>query len=204
MTGFSSMAPYHVLIVDDAVENISDFGPSTRDLLNGLGCITILVTSVKEAIAVLKTAYFDVLVIDINLGYGKETDGFLLQQSIRELGQVQPIIMATGQPDELKRPIKDYVDVFASGATFFYEKRKGKFVDLFSEAVRHIDPIRRALYLMKNNGYSDQPLVFGAESYTIEDLLVNNGKNEDVLRQLRDAFYELFLEMWKNGDSVAI
>ena len=171
-----------------------------RDLLEMKGCKVDFVNTVKEAMGAINSKYYDVLVIDIDLGSGKDSDGFTLQQMIRKSGKVQPIIMATGQEKELDRQIREFVDMFASGATFFHEKSRGDFLEVFLETIKHVDPIRRALYLMKDTGFADEPLHFDGEDYTIEDLLVNNGKNENILRQLRDSFYELLMEMWRNSD----
>jgi len=121
MTEFAMLAPYHVLIVDDA-EDSTDFGPMTKALLDALGCYATFVTTSAKARKEISSHYYDILVIDINLGSGKETDGFKLQKTIRESGKIQPIILVTGQQEELERPIKDYVDVFAAGATFFLKK----------------------------------------------------------------------------------
>ncbi len=93
MTGIEKIAPYHVLIVDD-VDLSTDFGPMTKLLLESLGCIAKQVKTVDEAICEIESSYYDILVIDINLGSGKDSNGFTLQKAIRASGKVQPIKLA--------------------------------------------------------------------------------------------------------------
>ncbi|OGD60432.1 hypothetical protein A3K78_09140 [Candidatus Bathyarchaeota archaeon RBG_13_52_12] len=197
MTEINPLAPYNVLILDDA-EEPSDFGPMTKALLDTLGCKTVFLTSSKEAQRKIQDEYFDIIIIDINLGSGRETDGFELQKALRKTGKVQPIILVTGQEEELQRPIKDYADVFSSGVTFFFDKNQGNFKQLFFEVIKHVDPVRRALFVASKSGMGDESIFIGEEEYKIADLLKDNIKNESVIRQLRDAFYSLLFEMWKS------
>ena len=108
--------------------------------------------------------------------------------------------MVTGQNEQLDRPIRHYKHVFSSGPTFFFEKGSGDIISIFEQAIKQIDPVRRAIYLLKFTELKDTPIVFGEKEYSIDSLLIDSEDNEDLIRQLRDSFYELFIQLWANDD----
>jgi CheY-like chemotaxis protein len=179
-------------MIDDIV-GPSSWGEITKRELEGNGFVVTLVSTASEAMSALSEFAYDIIVIDANLR-ASET-GMDIQKHLREKGLLHPVILATGDPEFLSRPVSDYADALALGPTSFFDKTSSKsFVELARETSNRVDPIRRVLRLMKEAGLGDEGFVVNDKEYTVAELLESTMSSDDLVRSLRESLYALVLE----------
>lgn len=184
--------PYHVLIIDDAI-GPGSWSEATKGELEDNGFVVTNVSTKEGAESALSQAAYDIIVIDANL-HASET-GMDIQKHLREKGLLHPVILATGDPEFLSRPVSDYADALALGPTSFFDKMSSKpFLDLAREASNRVDPIRRVLRLMKEAGLGNKRFLVNDKEYTVAELLESTMSSDDLVRSLRESLYELVLE----------
>ncbi len=150
--------------------------------------------SARQALDVAARALFDLVVIDINLG-SRET-GDEVARILREGGFMQPIILVSGDENQLSRPIVEFSSVLALGPTHFWDKNdeETELVDVVRQASRGVDPIRRSLLLMKAAGLGGRQFRIDDAVFTVDDLLDPSQPVEGVLAGLREALMALLVE----------
>jgi len=193
----SLLQGYNFLVVDNQ-RGAASFGERKKRDLERLGAIATHVYSFKEALAEIKEHYYDVFVIDIHLG--SQENGILLHDMIRELGYYQPIVFVTGRQTYLNMTMREFAPFFAAGPVTFWEKNSDiKFEQLLKEASDKVDPMRRAIYIMKENGF-DKEFIFEDKVYTIDHLLYPLKESEKIIRELRESFYALIIDLIPSGE----
>jgi len=92
----------HVLVVDD----MKTQRQLAQTLLAHLGCDTVAVTSGQEALDILKSSTFDVVLLDMRLGEGM--DGLVSLQKIKAIAPTIHVIIASGysKNDRVREAVK--------------------------------------------------------------------------------------------------
>jgi DNA-binding NtrC family response regulator len=194
-----SLADYKILILDEKPEP-SSWGEVTKKSLEAAGFKAVHFLSVPDALTEIGREYYDLLVVDMDLG--GRIDGMEFQRRIRDLGLFQPVLFVTGNDRFLETPIFQYSDTFRRGPVLFFDKTSDvDFMEVIREAINRVDPIRRSLYLMKKAGLGDEEFTVGDQIFTVDQLLLPNSNTNSLVRSLRESLQELVLEMFRSGDA---
>ena len=191
------LAPYKILILDN-IEGPDSWGNLTKLDIEDIGYQAIHVFDVDTALRIVKDEYYDVFIIDLNLG--GNINGIKFQENIRDLNYVQPILFVTGNQDFLGLPIHQYANAFARGPVLFFNKHTDNFDDVLNETINRIDPIYRTLNIMKNAGYGETKFSIRGEDFSVNDLLIPNESTNSIVRSLKESFQGLLLEQHKKEE----
>lgn len=190
--------PYDVLVIDDQVGSTS-WGEIIKLRLEECEFQVKHISTLNEARSEISRAAYDIIVIDLDL-QSPET-GDQLQIEFRNRGLRQPVILVSGNPVFLDRPISSYANALANGPVSFYDKRtapQNDFVVVVREVSNRVDPIRRILRLMKDAGLGNKTFNVNGGTYTVSQLLESSLTSDDLIRTLRESLYGLMLE-WQSG-----
>jgi len=185
------LAPYRILILDDK-KGPDSWGNLTKLDMQDRGHTAVHVYKIEEALKTINDSYYDLLIIDLDLG--GEINGINFQQQIRNLNFNQPILFVTGNQEYLDLPIYRYANAFASGPVLFFDKNSDDFEKVIDQALNRIDPINRTLNIMKKSGLGDTRFTIRGKKYTINDLLIPSENTSDIIRSLKESFQALILE----------
>lgn len=187
-----SLADYGVIILDEK-EGPSSWGQLAKKKLEDAGFTAFHATTSEIAIAELSREYYDLLIVDMDLG--AREDGIDFQKKIRDMGLSQPVVFVTGNERFLETGIFQYTEVFARGPVLFYNKNSRiDLTKLVLEAASRVDPIRRSLYIMKKAGLGATSFRMGTKSFTVDQLLVPTPDSDSFVRALRESLQQLVLE----------
>lgn len=200
----ATLTPYKILILDDK-KGLDSWGNLTKMDIEDKGYNAIHVFSTSQALEKIREFYFDLLILDIDLG--GDTNGILFQEQIRKLNFIQPIMFVTGNQDYLGLSIHNYTNAFASGPVVFFDKTTedpDQYIKAFdralNQALNRVDPIIRSLNILKEAGYGETKFTIRDDSFSVDDLLVPNSQTSEILRSLKESFQTLILEQFFSGD----
>jgi len=187
------LAPYKVLILDEK-GGASSWGQITKRELEEGGFEAIHKRDISEALTEIERDYYDILVVDLDLG-GSE-DGIAFQRRIREMGLTQPVLFVTGNEEYLNSRVFQYSDAFRRGPVLFFEKTSGgSLMEVVLEAANRVDPIRRSLFIMKKAGLGQREFRIGDHVFSVDQLLLPNPNTDSFVRSLRESLQELVMEI---------
>lgn len=185
------LASYNIIILDN-IEGPDSWGNLTKLDLLDKGYRATHVYDVDTALRYIEKEYFDLFIIDLNLG--GDVDGIKFQEHIRDLNYMQPILFVSGNQDFLELPIHRYANAFARGPVVFFDKTTDDFDNTVDEAINRIDPIHRSLNIMKNSGLGETEFTIRDQKYTVNELLIPSRANYSIIRSLKESFQGLLLE----------
>lgn len=195
-----------VLVVDDSGSDGKEGGfGETLALEMGLDDsfeFTLAYTE-EQARQAASAQVFDIFVFDVYLR-GTER-GFNVARDFRRHGFQQPMILVTGNIQEQEKPLREYIDLFAQGPTYFYFKGGTKSVsDIVRDAAGKTDVLLRTLNIFRRAKMPFGGMVLGKHNFSLDQLLGiaefdgsaalgNRRLLEDARRQLREGLTGLLL-----------
>ena len=143
----------------------------------------------------LENEFFDIVVIDLQLR-GPE-DGIAVMEEIRTKDPRQTIVLVTGDDRYLDLSLREYGDTFTSWPVLFWSKigARLKFVEAIREASMLVDPLRRALRLIRGAGLERGTFEIDGKQMTVDEILASPRATAFLNRAMRESLDTLLLDI---------